>query len=647
MNLVSRRVSRRHALVSLAGIGTTVLLAACSAQTPSSSTGNPGGSVPAAPTAAATSSSSTTVQPTAATQPTTAPQVTSTAAAAPQANNQVPRNQTLVISESDAVGQFADVQIMNPHMPGIARSGWHFAFEPLFLYNPYYTDKVCGPPGVKCKDGEIPWQGESYTYNADYTQVVLKLRDGITWSDGQPFTASDVAFTINMLKDNAPKLTWSVDMHQWVKEAVALDKLTAQITLNSPNPQFVFNYFVFHEDIGVVIVPEHIFKTQNPTTFTNFDIAKGWPVVTGPWQLTLSSADQKFWDRRDDWWGAKTGFHPLPKMKRIIDLPNFEDAKRIELLVSNQVDATHDLQPANALAALARNPKLQLWTKDSPYGCLDFWTTGMFFNCSRPPFNDPDIRWAVNHALNREQIVQIGYHGAGQTTHLPFPAFQPLQPYFNAVSDILQKTPIDAFDLNKSAQIMQSKGYTKDSGGFWVKDGKRISMVIIIPPSFFEDITPVIVAQLRKGGFDASFKAPSNSGTVESMGDIDASIDGTGGSVRDPFLTLSFFQSRYSAPTGQAANRYYRWKNDKYDSIVDDMGKTPPSDPKFMNLYHQAMEQWIPELPEIPLVQHYLYMPVNTTYWTGWPSAENPYIIPSNWHRTSTLFINTLEPAQG
>ena len=80
--------------------------------------------------------------------------------------------------------------------------------------------------------------------------------------------------------------------------------------------------------------------------------------------------------------------------------------------------------------------------------------------------------------------------------------------------------------------------------------------------------------------------------------------------------------------------------------LIDQMSQTPPSDPKLMNLYHQAMEQWLPALPEIPLVQHFLYMPVNTTYWSGWPTAENPYIIPSNWHRTSTLFINTLQPAQ-
>ena len=48
----------------------------------------------------------------------------------------------------------------------------------------------------------IPWQAESYTYNDDFTEVTLKLRDGVTWCDGTKFTADDVKFTLEMLRDN-------------------------------------------------------------------------------------------------------------------------------------------------------------------------------------------------------------------------------------------------------------------------------------------------------------------------------------------------------------------------------------------------------------------------------------------------------------
>ncbi|MGH2458046.1 MAG: ABC transporter substrate-binding protein [Chloroflexota bacterium] len=650
------RVSRRRALFSAMGIGATALFAACSQAAPPSPTAAPAASAGGAPTPAPTAAPAATAAPqptTAAAQPvaTTAPQASPTAAAASQTVQQLPRNQTLIMSLSDAVNQFTDVELQNPFMPGIARNGWQFAFEPLYFYDMWWTDQTCGPQGLPCKSGEIPWLAESYSYNQDFTQLMIKLRTDVTWSDGQPFTADDVAYTLNMLMDNAPKLTYSVEMKNWVKEAVALDPHTAQITLNSPNLNFMFDYFQWHSDLGVQIVPKHIFQGQDPTTFTNLDFAKGWPVVTGPWKLVLTSPEQRFWDRRDDWWAAKSGFHALPKMKRIITLPNYQDDKQIELLANNEVDSTHGFQQAYTVpTALQRNPKLSTWTTDNkpPYGALDISTATTFdFNDSKPPFNDPDIRWAINHALNRDQIVQVGAHGLTAKTVLPFPPYGALKPYYDGVSDILQKYPIDDFDLKKTAQIMESKGYAKDQGGFWAKDGKRFSWVLTLPPPFFQDIAPVIVEQLRKGGFDVSFKSPANAGTLEATGQVDAFLDVPGGAVRDPYPTLAFLLSKYSAPTGQPAIRSYRWKNDEYDKLVNQLGTTDPSDPKFMTIYHQAMELWIANLPMIPLILRYIYITPNTTYWTNWPDEKYPYTLPSGWHRTSGLFINTLEPTGG
>ncbi len=65
-----------------------------------------------------------------------------------------------------------------------------------------------------------------------------------------------------------------------------------------------------------------------------------------------------------------------------------------------------------------------------------------------------------------------------------------------------------------------------------------------------------------------------------------------------------------------------------------------------MDLYHQAMAVWIPELPDLPTVQWYQICPVNTQHWKGWPNDQNPYTTPASWHRgAATLFIGALEPA--
>jgi hypothetical protein len=65
-----------------------------------------------------------------------------------------------------------------------------------------------------------------------------------------------------------------------------------------------------------------------------------------------------------------------------------------------------------------------------------------------------------------------------------------------------------------------------------------------------------------------------------------------------------------------------------------------------METYLQAMEIWLKNLPDIPIIQSFFIMPVSTTDWKGWPDSQNPYAAPALWHRgEATLVLNTLQPA--
>ena len=123
-------------------------------------------------------------------------------------------------------------------------------------------------------------------------------------------------------------------------------------------------------------------------------------------------------------------------------------------------------------------------------------------------------------------------------------------------------------------------------------------------------------------------------------------MQGHGGGVRDPFPTLNLYHSQYSKPTGQRATYPYRWVNEEFDKIVDQMRKTATEDPALITLFKQAMDIWIPALPDIGLVQWFHRIPTNTTYWTNFPDENNPYINSCYWHRTSGLWLNTIKPAQ-
>ena len=85
---------------------------------------------------------------------------------------------------------------------------------------------------------EIPWLAESYEYNADYTEITVKMREGLTWSDGVALTAEDVKFTLEMLRDNAPDLDYSAIYEEWLDSVTVPDPLTAVIKLTRKSPSY-------------------------------------------------------------------------------------------------------------------------------------------------------------------------------------------------------------------------------------------------------------------------------------------------------------------------------------------------------------------------------------------------------------------------
>ncbi|MBT4503521.1 MAG: ABC transporter substrate-binding protein [Gemmatimonadetes bacterium] len=550
----------------------------------------------------------------------------------------VPRNRTLILdcsSFESCSGQIADYNTFNPFLlTGTTKTGWNFLYEPLYFYNAYGE-----------KDNMIPWIATGHQYNADYTEVTVKIRPGVEWSDGIPWTAHDLVFTINMLKANAPELTFSTDMKTWVAEAVAVDDLTARIRLTASNPRFLFSYFSNNFDNGVPIVPRHIWENEDPKTFTNFDLEKDWPVVSGPYRLSVSVPQQRVYDLRRDWWGTKAGFRDLPKVERIIYLTYMEEPKRVQNLIANNMDTCLDLRPPNIQSIVESNPNVSTWSdRDLPHGYLDWWPVCMGFNNLEAPFSDPEIRRAINYAINRKQLIEIGWQGGGSYALLPLPDFPPIRRFTDQVQDLIEKYEVGVFDPDKSAAIMERKGWSRNAENFWTKDGQVLKIVVDIFP-IFQDITPVLVRQLEQSGFDADFRNTPDTFTRMAQGTARAFMMGNGGSVRDPYFTLRLYHSRFVQPTDTHAERFWRWSNPEFDRLVDRMGQVAPDDPELEELFRQAMDIWLRELPSIPLVQWYHRIPHNETYWKNWPTAKNPYINSAYWHNTWLLVLLNLEPA--
>ncbi len=141
---------------------------------------------------------------------------------------------------------------------------------------------------------------------------------------------------MNTLRDLGPKVKWGVDVNQALDEATVTDPNTVVLKFKIPSPRFFF-FATYKYDIGIYIVPKHIFQGQDWTSFKHFDIAKGWPVTTGPWKVVESSLQQKVFERRDNWWAAEQKLAPMPPILRNIWLPMVNEQKTAQAQITNHV----------------------------------------------------------------------------------------------------------------------------------------------------------------------------------------------------------------------------------------------------------------------------------------------------------------------
>lgn len=554
----------------------------------------------------------------------------------------VPRNRTLVVAHQTEAPNFRNVGMANPYTINNQdiRGSILNMFEPLFYYN-------------SLKDELIPWLAESFEYNDDFKRVTVTLRDGVTWSDGETFDAEDVAFTYEMLRENgqgAKDLIQATNVADAVASVEAVDPRTVRFELTRPDPRFAFKFLINHFDIGYQIVPEHIWSdVEDKAAYTFFDLEEGLPVTTGPWELVRFTDAQMFIDRRDDYWGAETGFTDMPEVERVITVPGGTRDRMAQLIQAGQVDITFGMPLVSIIERLVKtSPNIRTFTGDKPpYGSRDWWPTSLYFNHLDPKWSDLRLRRAINAYVDRDQIIDVVYGGASEPSVTPFPGFGSLQPYIEAAKIYAEEYGIGTYDPARGDALMKEAGFNKNTAGMWENDGE-VFTIQIETLSGLDALAPVVVEQLRRAGFDTSFRSTPESRSIMRDGLADMVMFGHRGSISDPHATLEMYTCANALPQGQPTLFMDRWCNEEFDAIVEEIALIEPGDSRLLDLTSDAMEIWMREAVEVPIQEWYHRIPLNTTYWTNWPSSENPYMQPTFWF-TSGQFgyvLHQLEAAQ-
>jgi peptide/nickel transport system substrate-binding protein len=554
----------------------------------------------------------------------------------------VPREKTLIVMQGGDNGQNPAFENFNLWVTA-SQDGWHAGplqtmNEPLIMFN------------VLTGEHEN-WLAETWEYNAEFTEITMTLREGIEWSDGTPFTADDVAFTFNSVRDRQSEATNAAEI-SFLQEAIVVDPRTVRFVLNEANPRWWATTLTSNHGVVEQMLPKHIWEGQDLLTFTNYDPAQGWPVATGPYKLTSTSAEQKIFDLREDWWAAKTGFKPLPQVQRVIVIAERDDSLTAQMLITNEVDMGKIISVPTLQSVFAQNPNVITFSgQEPPYGYLDWCPIDLNFNCDAAPWNNAQLRWAISHAIDRTSLAALAESGAGVAAvhqFTPYEWFTPfeeaLQPLYDSYGLSVQANP------DKVEELMTGLGYAKNGDGLWEADGQTVDMHIFVP-DWLKAYGPPLVQQLNDAGFNAQFDTSPGLNTQAQTGEQALSFGCKGpAGVKgmDPYFMLSIYTSQYFRPTGEPAPIWWatsRWQNADYDALVAQMNSLSADDPQTLELFTQAMDIWFREMPDVFVSQLIIRFPMNTTRWTGWPTQEDPYGFPHSWQQEFLKTLIRLQPA--
>jgi peptide/nickel transport system substrate-binding protein len=512
-------------------------------------------------------------------------------------------------------------------------------WEPLFILN-YGT-------------GELdPWLAAGFEQNDDSSEFTVSLREGVTWSDGEAFDADDVVFTVNMALDNEEiTAREAATLREQVASVEKVDDLTVRFTLTEPNPRFLVENFGVRIFGSFLIMPEHVWAGEDPATFTFPE-----PIGTGPYTFTSAATNRAIWDRDDDWWGAATGFMDLPSPGRVVFLETGGEESRAQLMAANELDAAQSVSVGTFEAIRAQNPEIIAWYADYPYAASDPCARQLEINTTVAPWDEPEMRRAVARIIDRSQIVNVAYEGTTEASRTMFAQYGAMEPFIDAVVEAGHELPATA-DVEAGQALIEGQGWTRD-GDYYEKDGETLSVAIHVNSASTEytRTIDVIVEQLQRAGIDARAVPVENGvfwGEVLPFGSYEMTYSWLScGSVNEPWASMGRYTVDDVVPVGERSpgfNNTARWDGaaaEAYSAIVAEIEGRALGDPEVPALVAEAYGHLAEGMPFVPLVQAAKLIPFNTTYWEGWPTADNYYNHPFHWWNHTHQIIHALEPAE-
>jgi peptide/nickel transport system substrate-binding protein len=465
-----------------------------------------------------------------------------------------------------------------------------------------------------------PWLAKSWEWNADFTQLTITARDGVKWSDGQAFTADDIAFSLQLRKDHKELNT----------EGLPYGDITVSgstVTVGFTSGQFINQIKI----LQLFVVPKHIWSAiADPVKDPNQK-----PVGTGPYTLTSWTDQAVILDQNAGYWGGKLA---VPQLRYTSYSGNDTETTAL---------ATGECQWGWTFIADYQNVYV---AKDSAHNKV-FMPAGLgidqlMLNVTKPPFNDVAVRKALNMVVDRKQASEVAESGLfpelTNITGIPTPAGD------SFIAD-QYKNQTYKVDVAGAKKVLTDAGYTYDGDKLMGKDGKQVSFKLWVPAGWNDYVTSqqLIAQSAQSIGMNATTDTPTADAwfAANNTGDFDAALHWTNTGMTPFEMYSNMFDPAYFLPVGQQAN----WNLGRYQDTAaaaafkaytdakDDAGRKTALD--------TIQKIFVDQVPAIAVDARPAAAEYSTKYYVGWPDDANAYGNPQPTVANATWILTKLKPA--
>lgn len=367
-----------------------------------------------------------------------------------------------------------------------------------------------------------PGLAESWEVSPDGLVYTFKMRDA-KFEDGSPITAGDAAFTLTRIRDN-PGSLWA-DTYKVIKTAEAKDDKTLVVTLNQPTAPFLATLAM----PGVSVVSKKALEAVGEEAYAEK------PMASGAFGLVeWKRGDRVILKKNPNFWQADR-----VKLDGVEWISLVDDNTRMLKLQAGEIDCSIFV-PFSKVAELKQDANLNIMLDTSTR------EDHLLINHEHPPFDKKEVREALDHAIDKQAIVDTVTFGVGKVAN----SYVPEGALFHNADNLVR-----AYDPEKAKQLL------KDAGA----EGLTVNHIVNAGDTVDEQIAILLQQQLAKAGVTLNLQKmdPSQTWQTEVDGNFDTAVNYWTNDIIDPDQKTTFV-------LGHDTNMNYmtRYKNDKVKDLV-------------------------------------------------------------------------------